>query len=145
MALDPVLRTYDPKLYNISFKGIPIVGFSDGTFWEVSSEDAFESKVGADGTEDRTNKNQYGVDGNITIKQTSLTNDALSAVHIQDKLLNNGVGEFLVKDLGGTTVVSSAQAYIKKLPDTSKSDSSENNTWNFRLTNVTRFTGGNIV
>jgi hypothetical protein len=144
MANDRILRTYDPKMITITFGSVIMTGFADGTFAEVTGEDLFEATTGADGSEDRVNTNQTGVDVSITLKQTSITNDALSTIVNSDKQNNDGVKPFTIKDQRGSTLVFSAQAYIKKHPDLTRSRTSEGHTWEFRLTQITQISGGNL-
>ena len=144
MANDRQLRTYDPKKISITFGSIIFTGFAEGDFIEVTTEDNFEMQKGADGTENRINKSVTGADINVTLQQTSITNDALSAAFLNDKLTNGGIASFTMKDLQGNSLVFSAQAYIKKYSDQTFGDSLGTRQWNFRLTQAEIFVGGNL-
>lgn len=144
MANDRILRTYDPKQIAITFGAIIFTGYADGDFLEITGEDGFEFREGADGSEDRINKNKNGKDINITLMQSSITNDALSAVFLVDTTTNQGIFPLVIKDLNGTTTLFSGQAYIKKLPDKTFGDSLGTITWNFRAVQSNYFVGGNI-
>lgn len=148
--LDPVVRTYDPKLIIVTFTvpGLPVIftGFAAGTFLTVTQNgDDFEKERGADGTVDRINKNadDYSID--VVIKQTSLTNDTLSAIRTLDKVSNLGKGIFLIKDLNGTTLFSAPQTWIRKAPDPDHGDALASRTWGFDTGPASQFIGGNIL
>lgn len=144
MARDTAVRTFDPNKVSITFLGNIITGFADGDFVEITGEDGFEMRKGAAGDEDRINKNETGRDVNITLMKTSITNDVLSAIYEQDAVDNNGKGPLTIKDLNGTTLLYSAQAYIKKPADMTMGDSLGTVVWNFRAPQSTYNVGGNL-
>ena len=144
--MDPTVRTYDPKLVVVTFGAIAITGFAEGTFITIAGNgDKFEKSKGADGTVDRVNKNATDYAVTITIKQTSLTNDALSAALNADLTANTGKAPLTIKDLNGTTLFFAAQAWIAKDPDDEYSDSLSNREWRIDTGPATKFTGGNIL
>ncbi len=144
MANSGVLKTYDPKKVSVTFGSIVFTDFAEGSFIEITGEDNFESVEGADGSENRINKNKNGKDVNITLSQASITNDALTAAFLVDKNNNNGIKPLTIKDLNGTTLFFSSQSYIKKEPDMTFSDSLETRQWNFRAPQATITVGGNL-
>lgn len=144
MSNSAILKTYDPKMVIITFGAEIIEDFADGSVIELTMEDNFESVEGADGSENRINKNRNGADCNISIMQQSTTNDRLSTLYLVDKVANTGILPLTIKDLNGTTLAYSAQSYIKKLPDLTLSNSIENRTWNFRMPQIQLFEGGNL-
>lgn len=142
---DVKVRTYDPKKIIMTFGTIIITGYAEGTFVTIAGNgDKFEKSRGADGTVDRINKNNKDYAVTITIKQTSLTNDLLSAVLVADQELNTGVLPITVKDLNGTTLFLATQAWIAKDPDDEYSDSLGNREWRIDTGIATKFTGGNL-
>lgn len=146
MAQDTTVRTYDPKKVTITFGPIIVTGFAEGTFLAIARNgDIFEKSKGADGTVDRINRNATDYAVTVTIKQTSLTNDALSAVMNADILDNQGVLPFTVKDLGGTTLFFASQAWIGKDPDDEHADALGSREWRIDTGFAVKFTGGNIV
>lgn len=144
MANSGVVKTYDPKKISVTWGTIIFTDFAEGSVIEITSEDTFESVEGADGSENRVNKNKNGADVNITLSQASITNDALTAAFLDDKANNNGKKPLTIKDLNGTSLFFSSQAYIKKLPDETYSDSLETRQWSFRAPQVIRNVGGNL-
>lgn len=139
------VKTYDAKLLTITFNGIIVNDFADGDFVTISGlSENFEYVMGADGSENRNNKNIKGVDVVITISQTSTTNDLFSAAHLIDKVSNTGKGGLLIKDLNGTSILSSGQAYIKGYSDMSFGNSLGTRAWNFRAPNAVINVGSNL-
>jgi hypothetical protein len=142
---DGVVRTYDAKMLVITFAGIIVTNFQAGDFVTISGlSENFEATTGADGSEDRNNKNITGADVVITVSQTSPTNDLFSAKHLQDKLNNTGKGPLLIKDLNGTSILESGQAYIKGYADSNFGNSVGTRAWNFRAPNCKINIGSNL-
>jgi hypothetical protein len=128
-----LLKTYDAKGCSITLGGIIVTDFADGDFISVTGMgDNFEAVTGADGSENRNNKNLTGCDVTITVSQTSLTNDLFSTKHILDKLTNAGTAAFLFKDVNGTSIVSAGQAYIKGFADMNNGNALATRAWNLR-------------
>lgn len=143
---DLFVRTYDPKLVVITLGTILMAGFAEGTFLTVERNgDGFEKSRGADGTVDRINKNAFDGSATITLKQTSLTNDLLSAIYNADILTNLGKLPLLVKDLNGTTLVSAPQAWIRKDANLEYGDSLGNREWVIDTGPFAVLIGGNIL
>jgi len=144
MSNSRVVKTYDPKKIIITLGAIIFTDFAEGDFVEITGDDGFEQSRGADGSVNRTNKNVDNYDVNINLSQTSITNDALSAKYKADKLNNLGISPLTIKDLNGTTLFYSAQAWIKKLPDTTDGDTMGSRQWNLHAANCDFTVGGNL-
>lgn len=113
------MYTLDPKKVIISFLGNIITGFADGEFITVERDaDAFTKYVGADGQVARARNNNKSATVTITLAQGSPSNAVLSAAARLDELAGTGVGEFLMKDLGGATMWRAPNSWIRKLPAT---------------------------
>jgi hypothetical protein len=139
-----LLGTFDPKLVIITFGPIIMTNFADGSFIEISGKGGFEEQQGADGSENRINKNVTGYDVKVTLQQTSITHEALSVAYDIDKLTNQGKQPLTIKDLNGTSLFSSMQAYLKKKPDTTRGNSLGAYSWEFRAPHATYNVGGNL-
>jgi hypothetical protein len=112
------VKTYDPKKLVVSFGGIPITGFADGTFIQITTNtEAFTKKIGADGEVGRSRGNDDTSEVTVTLIQTSQSNTYLTGVHTTDKLTNAGALPLMITDLLGKTVFMWDSAWIKKLPD----------------------------
>lgn len=140
----PAPTTYDPGLYVLTLFGLIIGGYADGTFIEIQrEEDAFFKKVGAGGEVSRTrNRNRSG-SLKLTLKQTSATNELLSAKADLDEKGGVGYGAMLLKDLGGATIASCEQAWIKKRPSVGLAKEEGTREWEIDLGELNVFTGGN--
>ena len=112
------VKTYDPKKVIITFGGVPITGFADGTFIQVTQDaDSWAKKVGADGEVVRAKSNDNTHTVTITLQQSSGSKDYLSTCLNLDKLTNKGMLPLVITDLNGTTLESWLQAWVSKDPD----------------------------
>jgi len=140
------LATFDPKSVVISVGGVPMSGFADGTFLEITADNQqFSKVVGADGFTTRVKSNNYGAVMTLTLSQSSPSNDVLSAFLQLDRLSNNGVVPILIKDMSGTTVVFSATGWIQQFPDMAFGSEINNRAWAIDLADIDIFIGGNGV
>jgi len=139
-----MLYTYDPKLVLITFGGVPISGFADGTFLQVvRNSDMFTSVTGADGQTSRAKSNDRSGMATMTLKQTSPSNDFLMSIAIQDEESNTGVRSFLTKDGLGSSLFFSAFGYVVKVPDSQYAKDIQNREWRIFLSDLRIFVGGN--
>jgi hypothetical protein len=138
------IATYDPGKIVVSFAGRLITGFADGTFVNAErTEDAFALTIGARGEGARTrSRNQSGT-VTLTLMQSSLSNDVLSAIASADALAGSGVGEMFIKDLNGTTLIAAGNAWIKKLPSVEMGKDLSNREWVFECEALAINVGGN--
>lgn len=137
------MRTFDPKGVLASFANIPISGYADGTFIEVErAEDAYMLTIGAWGEGARARN--YNRSGTITftLLQTSPINDLLSAAALKDELTGAGIGALFIKDIGGATLVSADNAWIKKVPTVSVGKEVETREWVIECESMNIFVGG---
>lgn len=140
-----MLYTYDPKLLVITFGGVPIVGYADGTFLTVSrNNDMFAEVSGASGEVSRAKSNDRSGLAVLTLKQTSPSNDVLMGAALADEFGNAGVREFLAKDALGSSLFFSAFAYVKKVPDAGFGKEIDNREWNLFLADLAVYVGGNV-
>lgn len=138
------MYTYDPKQVMIIIGGAIMSGFSEGTFLTIEmKEDAFTTKVGADGETSRAKRNNNNADATLTLAQTSPSNDVLSAFAAADRLTGDGVVPFVVKDGSGRSLLFSAYAWVKKLPGQAYSANIEDRAWSFEIVDVDTLVGGN--
>lgn len=142
--IDPTVRTYDPQKVIVTFGPIIATGYADGTFISVERNgNMFEKVRGADGGVDRVNKNAFDFGVTLTLKQTSPTNNALSAMMTADQLTNAGIVPLLVKDLLGNTIFAAPQAWIAKEPTMEDGSDLGTREWLFETGPAVNFIGGN--
>lgn len=139
-------KTYDPGLVVIQFGPYLITGTADGTFVKASrNEDTFKTYVGADGTPARSRSRNKSGSVELTLAQTSPSNDALGAAHLADELLGAGVYPLMIKDLNGTTLVAAAEAWVTKPADVEEGKEVGNRAWKLETGSLNIWSGGNIT
>lgn len=138
-----MVPTYDPKLVILALGEIVISGYADGSMIQASRDaDSFTKHVGADGEVSRTrNRNRSG-SVTVTLKQTSLTNDALSALLAADELLGTGVRPLTLRDMSGTTLLASDRAWIRKPADAEFARDQSDRQWVFDCATLSGVVGG---
>ena len=138
------VRTYDPKQVLVIIAGIPMSGFADGTFVTVErTSDTFTKVSGADGIISRAKTNDRSGSLKFTAAQTSPSNDALSAIAVEDEISNSGVVPVLIKDNSGRSVFVSAFGWVKKPPTSEFGKEITNREWTLDLADLDVFVGGN--
>lgn len=112
------MKTYDPKDVIVTFGGVSLSGFADGTFISVTaSMERFQKVVGADGEVARGRSNDDTHEVTITLMQTSPSNDDLAAIAKSDRQSNDGVRALAIRDLGGNTLMFWPEAWVRQTPD----------------------------
>jgi len=140
------VKTYDPKGVVVSIGGSPISGYADGTFVNISRQnDTFTSVAGADGEVSRAKSNDKRGEMTLTLLQTSLSNDVLSALAVLDEKLGTGVVPIIVKDMSGLTIYFSGSGWIKKPADSEFGKEISNRDWVFELAEMEAFAGGVLI
>lgn len=137
-------KTYDPSKVLITYNNFALSGFADGTFATVTrNEDMWTLSVGCDGEDTRSKSNNKSGTFEITLMQSSESNQILSDFMLADELSNSGSGPLLVKDASsGTTLYMAEQAWIKKAPDSEFGRESGSRTWVFETGVVAVNIGG---
>ena len=136
-------KTYSPKKVVVTVKGIPLGGYTDGTFVEVDyTSDAFTIVTGADG--ESTFVENADVSGTITItlKASSDSNDILSSLHNQDRADLSGVFPVFIKDTTGRDTFVAAEGRIMKMATGTKSNDLDDRTWVIGCLKIDSFVGG---
>lgn len=125
-----IFKNYDPDQIKITFAGIEIKGYADGTF--VTTEravDAFSMAVGGTGDVTRVRSRNRTGSVTLTLMAAAPTNESLSAKAIADENDGSGSGDFQIKDLNGTLLASAADAWIRKLPNIEQGTEASNREW----------------
>ena len=111
------VRTYSPDRIVVIYGGIPITGFAEDTFVTITPlADLSTMRVGADGEVSRSISTNKCCTMELTLQQTSPTNDQLSVFIEQDALSGGILLPLMVQDLRGRTVFVASQAWISKRP-----------------------------
>jgi hypothetical protein len=137
------VKTYDPKKIIIDWGGISFTGYAKDTFVKIGRiSDQFMSEAGASGEVARAlNADKRGM-MEVTLIQTSVTNDALSTQLIVDENTGNGALPLLVTDLRGTTLFSARNAWIKKYAESEYGQTVAGRAWTFETDELEVFVGG---
>lgn len=138
------VKTYNPADVAIIFAGVPIEGIADGTFITVArNNQSYNMQIGSDGEGVRAKSNDKGGTVTLTLMQSSLTNDALSALSVLDETSGDGVGPLMVKDNSGRTLISAETAWIQKPADVEFAREATTREWVFETDLLNLFVGGN--
>jgi len=128
-----MVKDYDPKKVIITFGGVPLAGFADGTFVSISANDSdgFKKQVGADGevVRSKSNDNTHGVE--VTLLQSSLSNNYLSGIRATDKITGKAKLPLSITDLNGLSLHFWPQAWIKGDPDWDYGKEASERKWSF--------------
>lgn len=137
--------TYDPSLITLSVAGIVLGGFAEDEFVTVEQNaKRFEHKVGVTGTAARARILDRSALCTVTLLSTSESNDDLSALATSDDTTANGggIGSFVLRDRGGTTLVQAADCWIEEVPPIAFARTVGNRVWKIRLGKITTYVSG---
>jgi len=127
---NPLVTSYDAKKVIIALGGVPIAGFTDGTFVNVTANsERWTRKVGADGEVNRALSNDNTSTIDLTLLQTSLSNEYLRTVEAADALTGLGMLPLLITDLNSGRARFWPQAWIVKEPDDGKAKETTDIGW----------------
>lgn len=141
-----IFKNYDPSRVVVTFRGVVLRGFAEGTFFSLErDEETFEKSYGATGDVTRVRKRKRGGRGTATLQQASPTNDDLSAIALLDEQSGLGYGPLMVKDLNGTTLASAAIAWLVQPAAISFADGAESREWMIDCAAVSMTVGGALV
>lgn len=141
------MKNYNPKQVVCTIGGNVIRGF--GKTAMVKSKflnDAFTDEVGVDSEVSRSLSGDERGELEITLMQTSDSNDILGALHELDKSSPNGAGVFAyqLEDLQGRFLESAEECWIVKSPDMALEKTPGERVWMLRMANLQRNDGGNL-
>lgn len=141
-----MFKNYDPGRIAGSWKGIPFLGFMDGTFVNAErNEDAFSMSVGAQGDVTRVrSRNRTGL-VTITLQAASPTNDLLTAQAQLDELSGVSYGPLQIEDLNGNTLLLASVAWIKKAPAVEFGTEAGSREWVFECADLEMSVGGAVL
>lgn len=127
---NPLVSTYDPKKVIITFGGVPISGYADGTFVQVDpNSGTWTKKVGADGEVARSLSNDNTHTFVITLMQTSLSNAYLRTVMSADKLTGLGMLPLSLTDLNTMETHFWPQAWVTADPPIGRAKETTDTQW----------------
>lgn len=137
-------KDYDPKKVTLSLGGHIAEGFADGTFITVSRNNpTWTHKSGASGESARGKSNDFSGTIELSLMQTSKTNDFLSAKMVLDESnLNAGKFPVGIIDANGTTVITGVEAWVTQPPSTEWGKEIGDRVWTIEVGELLMFVGG---
>lgn len=139
------LSTYSPKDVTITLAGMhSVTGYADGTFVKITKDIKPFVKVRAmDGEMARMYFEDSGYQVELTLMQSSPTNNILSMLHSVDAATHMGKIPLFIKDGRGQTSFLAGTAWIEKIPDVTFGAELDTRTWVFGCAEVALTIGGN--
>lgn len=139
------LYTYSPTDVIVSLSGLhTVTGYVDGTFVKiVKNMRPFEQQRAMDGTRERLYHEDDGYRVELTLAQSSPTNNVLSVLHNIDTVTRMMKFPMMIKDTRGQTNFFSATTWIEGIPDVTFSNGMETRTWVFGCAEAALTIGGN--
>lgn len=123
-------QTYDPQKISVIVGTQIVTGFEKGTFVEFEfDEDHLTKKVGIDGNVTRIKNGNFAGKLKMILQQGSPQNDYFSGLAILDRATGAGVVPVMVRDQNGTTLMSSAAAWVPKIPKIAFADETTPREW----------------
>ena len=140
-----MLYTYSPKDVLINIGGIhQVTGLADGVFVSIKRNiKAMEKARAMDGEVARLYPHEDGWTVELSIMQTSPSNNILGAIYNLDCALKIGKFPFSVKDTKGQTSFFAATAWVEESPAVTFSTGMEIRTWTIACTGGAMIYGGN--
>lgn len=138
------IKTYSPDKVSIVFGGSILGGYADDTFVKIeTSVEAFTKHVGADGEVTRTRNADKSGKVTVTLKQTSDSNDVMSAYYLADTTSLQGYLPIIVKDNLGRTLAAGSSSWVSKMADSEYGKESGDREWIIEVADLQYFVGGN--
>lgn len=139
------LSTYSPSDVTITLAGIhAVTGYADGTFVRIKKDIKPFAKVRAmDGEIARQYFDDAGYKVELTLMQSSPTNNILSMLYNVDTVTHMGKIPLFIKDTRGQTSFLAGTAWIEEIPEVTFGAELDTRTWVFGCSDVAMTIGGN--
>jgi hypothetical protein len=123
------LGTFDFRKLNVILGATQITGFADGDSLIVEEDNpAFNTAPGADGHVDRVKNNANSLTITCSLRQTSPTNQLLSALHAADRAASATL-PLMIKDRNGTTLIFAKDAWIERFSKAAFGNEAKTREW----------------
>lgn len=139
------LFTYSPIDVTITVGGFhSVTGYADGTFVRITKDmKPFMKQRAMDGELSRMYADDDGYTVEISLQQSSPTNNIFSMLYNIDTTTSMGKVPLFIKDGRGQTTFMAATAWIEQIPEVTFSNSMEIRTWRFGCADAALTIGGN--
>lgn len=124
------IASYCPEDVNCLAFGIPLGGFTDGTFITISKDKVpYGTTETADGSISRlyTNSQTYTI--SLTFHRGSSSNDVLTKLWQLDELTQRAKFPLFLRDLSGTDLFFSTNTWIEGIPSMVQGTNFDSRTW----------------
>lgn len=149
---DTNLGTYSPEEVQVIIS-VPagnvvhaISGYVDGSFVNISREQPLSTLyTGADNTGGRTLRTNRSASIQLSLHQSSSSNDVLTQLYLndQDARDNTWLFDILIKDSSGRSIYQGRQCFIGVLPDSDFSTTIGERQWTLSVRDLEQKLGGN--
>jgi hypothetical protein len=138
------VTNYDPKEVILIIGGHAVEGVSPGTFFSITrNSPLYTQTVGARGSAINTKMHDNTAKLKVKLMQDSISNDALSAFMVADRLKSGGIlFPMALTHTSGATVAADPGIVFDTMPSLDFSDSTVDREWVFACGNLTVFIGG---
>lgn len=137
------MQTYDAGKVVITWGPHIVTGTAEGSFVKAArNKPSFALKTGSDGAAVRSKSRDKSGTVEVTLMQTSPSNDYFAAVAAADELFDTGIMPLVIKDLNGTTLITAAEAWLQKPADTDFATAAGDRAWSFDVGRLLMFPGG---
>jgi hypothetical protein len=140
-------KDYDPNKVTITVGGNIIEGFADSTFVTVSrNNQTWAVASGASGEHARAKSNDKTGNVELTLMQTSASNDILSAYMLLDESsANSGKFPFAISDANGNTLIAAVEMWVQQPPSVEYGKELGDRVWTLEAGDLEMFVGGTDV
>lgn len=138
-------KNYDPDQVSVIVGTAPIEGFSEDSIVKIKYKTPrFSSKAGVTGEIVLSKAMDERAEIEISLMQTSNSNDILSAIVLAAGAAPNGAGVFpiTIRDKSGRAKYFGANAWITMQPDAEFGASPKERVWKIEVAQLVSFTGG---
>lgn len=112
------VKHLDIKQVVCTFGPIILRGYAEGSAISIAfDEDLFDVVVGCDGETTRSRKNNNNATVEITLAQSSGAHEEMQLSTLRTSALSSQTFPMFINDIMNGELYSSAEAFVKKLPD----------------------------
>lgn len=139
------INTYSPKDVLVSVAGMhTVTGYADGTFVRIKKDGRpFRKQRSMSGEQARIYEEDQGFTVELTLMQSSSSNNILSMLYNIDIATRMGKFPLIIKDGRGSTTFVSLTTWIEQIPDVTFGSTLSTNTWVFGCSDAIINIGGN--
>lgn len=136
------VNSYSPTDVTLAFGGYVLTGWNTINIQRVYA--GMTAVDGINGKNTRVRNNNTAAVINFSCLQTGEANDILSQIHALDLQTGSARISLTLKDLSGSSIFTSSEAYILQYPEVVFSDSFEFRVWTLKCNTSEWFVGGNL-